>query len=79
MVSTQYFNNTQAAQHSDYVGQIVIRPNNSMGWQTTRYFLATLMIISLTMATAFFAPGLLDDSTVHDSGNGLFSWLASTT
>lgn len=57
MVSTQYFDNTQTGHNNPYVGQIVIRPNNSMGWQTARYFLATLMIISLTMATAFLLQG----------------------
>jgi uncharacterized membrane protein len=57
MVSTKYFEHTQSAQQSDYIGQIVIRPNNSMGWQTTRYFLASLMIISLTMAIAFLLQG----------------------
>jgi len=57
MVSTKYFESTPSAQPNDYVGQIVIRPNNSMGWQTTRYFLASLMIISFTMATAFLLQG----------------------
>ncbi|XOV81587.1 MAG: DUF2244 domain-containing protein [bacterium] len=57
MVSTQYFSATSAAQNGGYVGQIVIRPNNSMGWRTTRYFLASLMFISFTMATVFLWQG----------------------
>lgn len=57
MVSTQYFDSLQEPGANPYIGQIVIRPNNSMGWQTTRYFIATLMVISFTMAIAFTLQG----------------------
>lgn len=54
MVSTEYFMPNDPARIDDnLVGQIVLRPNNSMTWQAARFFLATLMLLSFTMAIAF--------------------------
>jgi len=54
MISVEYFDDNEP---QPYVGQIVLQPNNSMSWQATKYFLLTLIVISLTMATVFLARG----------------------
>ncbi len=45
------------SEHRRYVGQLVLRPNNSMGWRATTYFLATLMLLSFAIATVFTLHG----------------------
>ncbi len=57
MVSVQYFDHDHTAPANEYVGQIILRPNNSMTWQAAQYFLVTLMAISFTMATVFMVNG----------------------
>ena len=52
MVATEYFEDSSNGA-GDYVGQIVLRPNNSMSWRATRYFLGTPMTISFIVAGAF--------------------------
>ncbi len=39
------------------VGQIVIRPNNSMSWRASIYLLLSLMIVSITVAVGFVLQG----------------------
>ena len=58
MVSTEYFESESNFPNTrEFVGRLVLRPNSSMSWQAARYFLATLMIISFTMALAFTSLG----------------------
>ena len=52
MVQTEIFE-PDNSQHPNCVGQIILRPNNSMGWRATKYFLATLMLLSFTVASVF--------------------------
>ncbi len=54
MVATEFFNTSNA---EGFVGQIVLRPNNSMSWRATTYFLGTLMTISFMIAGAFTLNG----------------------
>ena len=56
MVATEYFDGTDNGV-GDFVGQIVLRPNNSMSWRATRYFLGTLLTISFVIAGAFTVNG----------------------
>jgi uncharacterized membrane protein len=57
VVLAEYFDGADSAPNAvrsdDYVGQIVLRPNNSMTWRGMRFFLITLMSISFAMAIAF--------------------------
>ncbi len=39
-------------------GRIVLRPNRSWTWRANTYFVGTLLIISLAIATAFTARGM---------------------
>lgn len=52
MVSAEYFAGREQTA-GGYVGQIVLRPNNSMSWRATQYFLGTLMTVSFVVAFAF--------------------------
>ena len=39
-------------------GQIVLKPNRSWTWRANTYFVASLMVVSLTVATVFTANGM---------------------
>jgi uncharacterized membrane protein len=57
MIVVEYFEPHESGPGNEFVGQIVLQPNNSMSWQATRYFLVTLMLISFTMASLFLIRG----------------------
>lgn len=68
MVTSQYFEDQtdrdSTAAHAQQlelrgvpVGQIVIRPNYSMSWRAAQFFLATLILISFSVATVFLLQG----------------------
>ncbi len=40
------------------VGRITLRPNNSLSWKAAKYFIATLMTVSFTIATGFLLYGM---------------------
>ena len=52
MVAAEYFQ-AGGRDPAGYVGQIVLRPNNSMSWRATQYFLGTLMTLSFVVAGVF--------------------------
>jgi len=39
-------------------GQIILRPNRSWTWRANTYFVATLMVVSLSVATVFSLNGM---------------------
>jgi len=43
--------------HESVRGRIVIQPNHSWTWRANAYFVATLMVISLSIAVAFMLQG----------------------
>ena len=57
MVETRIFDTPQSAADA-LVGQIILRPNCSLGWRATVYFLAIMMALSFTIGLAFTLQGL---------------------
>ena len=50
MIQVQQF---ECGAQGNLVGQIIMRPNQSMSWQATKYFLILLLALSTTIACGF--------------------------